>query len=137
MKNNKLFPYLMVFSLLLLTLVVLVKKPDQIFKPSKTRVIETRVEGNKRLVDSIVVHEKTIRTQLNEYKTIEDTVMIVQYQDSLITILDTQIVVLNSIVKDQDTIISVLKYDSKRLRRQRNISLIGNAVLGSILILKK
>ena len=127
----------MLFAVLLLASLVAFRKPDQIFRPSKTKVIETRVEASKRLVDSVVYHEKTIRVQLNEYKLVKDTVKIVLYQDSLITVLDTQIVILNSIVKDQDTIIEVLKYDSKRYKRQRNISLIGNAILGTILILKK
>lgn len=127
----------MLFAVLLLTSLIAFRKPDQILRPSKTRVIETRVEASKRLVDSVVYHEKTIRVQLNEYKLVKDTVKIVLYQDSLITVLDTQIVILNSIVKDQDTIIEVLKYDSKRYKRQRNISLIGNAILGTILILKK
>lgn len=133
---SKIFQYILITVTIVCLVFLFFRKPQQIFKTTPIKIIETRVENNKGIVDSIVIHQQTVRNEITHFKTVKDTVKIIKYQDSLITILDTQIVVMNTIIKDQDTIIDLLEFDNKRLKRQRNISFIVNGVLTSFLIMK-
>lgn len=134
--ENKILKYLVVICAIASVLLIWFRKPSQVYKYQTVNKIEKGIEQKKDRLDSVVVKTETVRKELTYFKSVFDTVRIVQYQDSVITYQDTQIVVLNQIVKSQDTVIDLLKFDNKRIKRQRNWLIVGTAVLGSILILK-
>lgn len=104
----------------------------------KNNALETRV-----LFDSLFV-------ELERVKNSRDTVQIIQIQDTIINTLnvenshlknvivgqDSIIVAQRYIINSKDTIIQIQTHESKKLKRQRNISMLINAGLTGILILK-
>jgi hypothetical protein len=58
-------------------------------------------------------------------------------KDLIINSQDTIINAQRYIINSKDTIISVLELDIKKIKKQRNLSLILNGILAGTLILKK
>lgn len=137
MKNLRNFlPILQLAGLIFVVILVLFRKPTQVFKTSPTRVIKREIVHRKEEVAGRQDRITTIKNEITKYKTFYDTVSIVIYQDSLIKVQDTQIVKLTEIVKLQDTLVTKLEFDNKRLKRQRNIFAATTAILGAAVILK-
>lgn len=137
MKNLRNFlPVLQLAGLIFVVILVLFRKPTQVFKTSPTRVIKREIVHRKEEVAGRQDRITTIKNEITKYKTFYDTVGIVIYQDSLIKVQDTQIVKLTEIVKLQDTLVAKLEFDNKRFKRQRNIFAATTAILGAAVILK-
>lgn len=137
MKNLRNFlPVLQLAGLIFVIILVLFRKPTQVFKTSPTRVIKREIVHRKEEVAGRQDRITTIKNEITKYKTFYDTVSIVIYQDSLIKVQDTQIVKLTEIVKLQDTLVAKLEFDNKRFKRQRNIFAVTTAILGAAVILK-
>jgi hypothetical protein len=146
-------------------LVFLLLKPEkQYFPVSKQKTIEHRIQGKetqiqtwtkvigneKNIINRITLLQKDFEAKLLEVKNARDTFQIVQYQDTLIHVLykkvdhltntvtlqDSVINAQRYIINSKDTIITVQKIDLKKIKRQRNWSLIGNGVLTGLLIIK-
>ncbi len=154
------------FALILICILLLVfrKEPKQIYPVAPVKVIETRIENkekdilglmNQIAVDRQVIHHigrqlKDIKGQLATAKAQKDTVNIIQLQDIVITKQDTTIfqyvkmdrkkdsVIAGQryIINSKDTLLTVKDHQIKRVKRQRNISLLINGVLTGLLILK-
>ena len=135
-----------------------------VYKVAPIKEIETRVEGKETQINTIekrLGNEKEIiskisdeinllRADLDAFKSLRDTVRIIQIQDTIITVLTSENEHLKSVVNDQDsiinyqryiinskdTIIAVLGNDKKRFKKQRNLSLLINGLLTGALILK-
>lgn len=132
--KNYITPLLLVVTIIALLSVVF-KKPKQVYNYS-TKNLTKVIEKTREKVDSARVKTTYLKNEVTYYKSVFDTVNIVRYQDSVITYQDTQIVYLNQVVEKQDTLIDLLKFDNKRLKRQRNILIGVSGVLGTIAILK-
>ena len=129
-------PVLQLAGLILVVILVLFRRPTQVFKSTPTRIIKREIVHRKEEVAGRQDRITTIKTEVTKYKTFYDTVNIIRYQDSLIMIQDTQIVKLTEIVKLQDTLVAKLEFDNKRFKRQRNIFAATTAILGAAVILK-
>lgn len=129
-------PVLQLAALIFVVILVLFRKPTQVFKTTPTRIIKREIVHRKEEVAGRQDRITTIKNEITKYKTFYDTVSIVIYQDSLIKVQDTQIVKLTEIVKLQDTLVTKLEFDNKRLKRQRNIFAATTAILGAAVILK-
>lgn len=140
------------------------KKPVQVFAPSKPRVIERMIEGKETVIEKhfqdITGQQRAIKTLSNELslmkdelsrvKSLKDTVKIIQIQDTLISVLvkqgshkdsvinfqDSIIVAQRYIIDSKDTLLKISQADFKRVRKQRNWSLISNGILAGLLIIK-
>lgn len=121
---------------IILVIVVLFRKPQQVYAPPTKKYLTAKIVHLKGQEQEVEKRVLTYKETLTTYKELYDTINIVRYQDSVITFQDTQIVVLKEIVNTQDTLITVLKHDNKRLKRQRNILVATTAVLGTIAIIK-
>lgn len=134
--NQKTINRVFVAVVLILIALIIFKKPSQVFqvKPVKTYTKEIiKLKEKEGAIENKVI---TTKKELTYYKTIFDTTNIVLYQDSVIMYQDTQIVTLKNIVTVQDTLITVLKHDNKRLKRQRNLLIGATGILGAIAIIK-
>lgn len=116
--------------------VLIFRKPQQIYKTTPTKTIERIIEGKKEYIYTNGQRIETLKKTLVEYKTYFDTVNIIKFQDSLIIFQDTQIIRLTEVTKLQDTVIDKLKFDNKRLKRQRNIAIGIAAITTGISIVK-
>tara|TARA_R110000868_G_scaffold218203_1_gene468404 strand:+ start:768 stop:1256 length:489 start_codon:yes stop_codon:yes gene_type:complete len=119
-------------------------------KETQINTIETRIGNEKEIIRKISNQINLLRADLDTFKSLRDTVRIIQIQDTIIEVLTSENVKLKSVVNDQDsvinfqryiinskdTIIAVLSADKKRFKRQRNISLIINGLLTGAVILK-
>ena len=119
-------------------------------KETQINTIETRIGNEKEIIRKISNEINLLRADLDTFKSLRDTVRIIQIQDTIIEVLTSENVKLKSVVNDQDsvinfqryiinskdTIIAVLSADKKRFKRQRNISLIINGLLTGAVILK-
>lgn len=140
------------------------RKDVQVLPIPSERVLERRIETEKREIpkyetiiqtDKELVAEldkqlKDVFAELERVKQSRDTFKIVETQDKTIGLLvqqsevkDSVIVNLErvntiqkSVIQNQDTLILVQKADLKRVKRQRNISLLVNGILTTALILK-
>lgn len=143
---------------------LLFRKPAQIYPVSKQKTIERRIEGKETVIrekGQVIDNSKKIiaklnaglldlHIQLDSVKNARDTFKIIQIQDTMIHVLyrrdrekdmiiksqDTVIQVQRYIINSKDTIITTQAFDIKRLRKQRNISVLLNAVLTTGLIIK-
>jgi len=111
---------------------------------------ETKVTSDLEAIAEMSDQIGSLRYQLANFRQQRDTVKIIQYQDTLLSqyvikdlIKDTIISSQRDIITDQryiitskDTTITILKDDKKKLKRQRNISLLVNGVLTGLLIIK-
>ncbi len=140
------------------------RKPTQVYTVSKQKTIERRIEGKETVIKEqgkVIDNSKSIiaelnhglfdlQAQLDDVKNSRDTFNIVQIQDTMIHVLykrdkekdaiiaaqDTIIVAQRYIINSQDTIITSQAFDIKKLKRQRNISLLLNGLLTTGLIIK-
>ena len=143
----------------------LVFKPSkEVFPTSSKTIIEKRIAGKEtvirekgKLIDNSnkIISELNaglfdLHSQLDSVKNARDTFNIIQIQDTMIHVLyrrdkekdmiiknqDTLIQAQRYIINSKDTIITTQAFDIKRLRKQRNISVLLNALLTTGLIIK-
>jgi uncharacterized coiled-coil protein SlyX len=145
-------------------LFLLLRKPTQVYPVTKQKTIERRIEGKETLIKEqgkVIDNSKSIiaelnnglfdlQSQLDGVKNARDTFNIVQIQDTMIHVLykrdkekdviiasqDTIIHAQRYIINSKDTIITAQTFDIKKLKRQRNISVLLSALLGTGLIIK-
>jgi pantothenate kinase len=141
------------------------RDPKQVYPVSTQKTIERRIEGKETIIkekgkvidnSKFIISElnnglSDLKTQLDLVKNARDTSNIVQIQDTMIhtlylrdkekdLIINSQDTIINAqryIINSKDTIISALKSDVKKIKKQRNLSLILNGILAGTLILKK
>ncbi len=145
-------------------LILMLRKPIQVYPVSKQKTIEKRIEGKETVIrekGQVIDNSKKIiaklnaglldlHSQLDSVKNARDTFNIIQIQDTMIHVLyrrdkekdliiknqDTVIQAQRYIINSQDTIITAQAFDIKKLKKQRNISVILNALLTTGLIIK-
>ena len=145
-------------------LVLIMKEPKQIYPVSKQKTIERRIEGKETLIrekGQVIDNSNRfiaelnaglidLHSQLDAVRDSKDTFNIVQIQDTMIHVLyrrdkekdliiknqDTIIQAQRYIINSKDTIITAQAFDIKKLKRQRNISVLLSALLGTGLIIK-
>lgn len=128
------------------------------------KTIEHRIEGKETVIENVIpkiINQKevinmlvdlrsSLEEQLDQVKNRKDTFQIIQIQDTLISVLKNEnyrlneVVVLQDsviqaqrfIINSKDTIIAIAKADLKRIKKQRNWSLLANGVLSGLLIVK-
>lgn len=150
--------------LIVMCLFLLLRKPKQVYPVSKQKTIERRIEGKETIIreqGKVIDNSKSIIAQLNnglsdlqaqleEVKNARDTFRIIQIQDTMIHVLyrrdkekdaiiaaqDTVIQAQRYIINSKDTIITAQAFDLKRIKRQRNISILINGLLTTGLIIK-
>lgn len=119
-------------------------------KEGAIKEFETRVVQDKKIVSEINDQISMLRLELNKFKNQRDTFQIVQIQDTLIYALSLENSHLHTIVNNQDSIITAQRYiinskdtiiaignhTLKRVKRQRNISLLINAIQTGVIIFK-
>ena len=119
-------------------------------KETQIKTIEKRIGNEKNIISQISNEIGLLRSDLESFKAERDTVRIIQIQDTIINVLTSENTHLKSVVNDQDsiivhqryiidsndTIVTVLKADTKRFKKQRNISILINALLTGAVILK-
>jgi len=162
---EKIKDYLIIAGVIAIILLLVFRpQPKQLYKVSPIKKIETRIEGKETQINTIekrIGNEKNIiskisneigllRADLETFKAERDTIRIIQIQDTIINVLTSENTHLKSVVNDQDsiivhqryiinsndTIVTVLKADTKRFKKQRNISILINALLTGAVILK-
>jgi len=140
------------------------KSPKQIYPVTKQKTIERRIEGketiiegrvvvinnDKRIIDKLTKGLSNLELQLQAFKNSRDTFNIIQMQDTMIHVLYARDKVKDGVISNQDTIIQAQRYiinskdtiitnqsfNLKRIKRQRNWSLLGNGILTGLLIIK-
>jgi hypothetical protein len=140
------------------------KKDIQVIKYPKQRTIINNIQGKERSIQTIersLIPDNaeikrlngTVSDLMNEVlllKNRRDTAMLVETQDTLITVLYTQGQIKDTVINKQERIISDLKYISnskdtliaikdakiKKAIRQRNIFMITTGILTGIAIVK-
>jgi hypothetical protein len=140
------------------------REPKHVYPVSTQKTIEKRIEGKEtiikekgKLIDNskLIISELNtglfdLQAQLDAVKNSRDTFNIVQIQDTMIHTLykrdkekdfiianqDTIITAQRYIINSKDTIISIQALDIKKIKKQRNWSLILNGILTGGLILK-
>ena len=143
---------------------LIMREPKQVYPVSNQKTIERRIEGKETLIkekgqvidnSKLIIEELNhglfdLQSQLDLVKNAKDTFNIVQIQDTMIHVLyrkdrekdlviknqDTIIQAQRYIINSQDTIITSQGIDIQKLKRQRNISVILNALLTTGLIIK-
>ena len=161
-RNN--FSTILQVCLVVICLFLLMRKPTQVYPITKQKTIERRIEGKETLIKEqgkVIDNSKSIIAELNNglfdlqlqldgVKNIKDTFNIVQIQDTMIHVLykrdkekdviiaaqDTIIQAQRYIINAKDTIIATKDFDIKRIKRQRNISILLNGLLTTGLIIK-
>lgn len=145
-------------------ILLLMRSPKQIYPVSTQKTIEKRIEGKETLIrekgqvidnSKLIIEELNhglydLQSQLDLVKNAKDTFNIVQIQDTMIHVLykkdkekdliiknqDTIIQAQRYIINSKDTIITAQAFDIKKLKKQKNISVILNALLTTGLIIK-
>jgi uncharacterized coiled-coil protein SlyX len=140
------------------------RKPKQVYPISKQKTIERRIEGKETIIKEqgkVIDNSKSIIAQLNnglsdlqaqleEVKNTRDTINIIQIQDTMIHVLykrdkekdaiiaaqDTIIQAQRYVINSKDTIIATQAFDLKRIKRQRNLSILLNGILTTGIIIK-
>jgi hypothetical protein len=140
------------------------RNPKQVYPVSKQKTIERRIEGKETLIrekGQVIDNSNQfiaelnaglldLHSQLDAVRDSKDTFNIVQIQDTMIHVLyrrdkekdliiknqDTIIQAQRYIINSKDTIITAQAFDIKKLKRQRNISVLLSALLGTGLIIK-
>jgi len=144
--------------------ILLMREPKQVYPVSTQKTIEKRIQGKETIIkekgkvidnSKLIISELNnglfdLQSQLNAVKNARDTFNIVQIQDTMIHTLyrrdkekdliiasqDTIIQAQRYIINSKDTIITTLQFDLKKVKRQRNWSLLLNGILTGGLILK-
>lgn len=157
---------ILLFGCLIAVIFILVFRGNEepIYPEPTINEIETRIIEKDTIIyhnEKIVIREKnnaaetrvlfdSLFSELERVKTARDTFLIIQIQDTLINTLnvenshlknvivgqDSIIVAQRYIINSKDTIIQIGNRDLRKLKRQRNISLLINAGLTGILIIK-
>ena len=150
--------------LIVMCLFLLLRKPTQVYPVSKQKVIEKRIEGKETLIKEqgqVIDNSEEfiaelnaglldLHSQLDNVRNSKDTFNIVQIQDTMIHVLyrrdkekdviiaaqDTIIQAQRYIINAKDTIIATKDFDLKRIKRQRNISILLNGLLTTGLIIQ-
>lgn len=150
--------------LVVMCLVLFLKPVKSVYPVSTQKTIETRIQGketvirekgialdnSKKIIASLNAGLLDLHFQLDSVKSLRDTFNIIQLQDTMIHVLyrrdkekdiiiknqDTLIQAQRFIINSKDTIITTQAFDIKRLRKQRNISVLLNALLTTGLIIK-
>jgi hypothetical protein len=140
------------------------RNPKQVYPVSKQKTVERRIEGKETLIrekGQVIDNSNRfiaelnaglidLHSQLDAVRDSKDTFNIVQIQDTMIHVLyrrdkekdliiknqDTIIQAQRYIINSKDTIITAQTFDIKKLKRQRNISVLLSALLGTGLIIK-
>jgi hypothetical protein len=140
------------------------RNPKQVYPVSKQKTIERRIEGKETLIrekGQVIDNSNRfiaelnaglldLHSQLDAVRDSKDTFNIVQIQDTMIHVLyrrdkekdliiknqDTIIQAQRYIINSKDTIITAQTFDIKKFKRQRNISVLLSALLGTGLIIK-
>lgn len=143
---------------------LLMRNPKQVYPVSKQKTIERRIEGKETIIrekGQVIDNSNQfiaelnaglldLHSQLDAVRDSKDTFNIVQIQDTMIHVLyrrdkekdliiknqDTIIQAQRYIINSKDTIITAQAFDIKKLKRQRNISVLLSALLGTGLIIK-
>jgi hypothetical protein len=143
---------------------LLMRNPKQVYPVSKQKTIERRIEGKETLIrekGQVIDNSNQfiaelnaglldLHSQLDAVRDSKDTFNIVQIQDTMIHVLyrrdkekdliiknqDTIIQAQRYIINSKDTIITAQTFDIKKFKRQRNISVLLSALLGTGLIIK-
>lgn len=138
MKINTTFFYrlLVISTLITIGFFVGMRKPSQIFETRPTKVIEREIKTLKIEEKQAGERVEILKREVLEHRLAFDTIPLINYLDSVVIYQDTQIVKLTEIVEKQDTLLTILKHDNKRLKRQRNILAIVAGVTTGIAILK-
>lgn len=127
---------------------VIVKRIEQ--AKGEVNNYETIVQTDKKLVQELGGQIDNLFAELESLKNKRDTFKIIQKQDTLIGVLVKQSIVKDSvisgldkmvflqkgIIRDQDTVILLKDAKIKKLKRQRNISILTNGLLLTLLIIK-
>lgn len=120
---------------------------------NKEKVIEhyTKEVYNKAQVAKMLLDFKLgLMAELDRAKALRDTFQIVTLQDTIINHQESEIALRDATIRDQfhiinaqgeileakDTLIYDLKIDLKKVKRQRNLSLLGNLAQTAIIIFK-
>tara|TARA_R110002167_G_scaffold24774_5_gene86665 strand:- start:330 stop:824 length:495 start_codon:yes stop_codon:yes gene_type:complete len=148
-----------------LYVLLIFNRPEKTVFPQPTiNEVETRIIEKDTIIfnnEKIVIREKnkaaetrflfdSLFVELEKVKQQRDTIQIIQIQDTIINTLnvenshlknvivgqDSIIIAQRYIIGSKDTIIQIQTHESKKFKRQRNISMIINAGLTGILILK-
>ena len=112
---------------------------------------ETKVIQDKKEVKKLQYKVGELSYQLDQLKQNRDTVQIIKIQDTIIYVqtveleymdsvvigLDSIIVAQRFIINSKDTIIAIQNNEYKKVKRQRNISILFNGVLSAVAIFKK
>jgi hypothetical protein len=150
--------------LIVMCIFLLMRNPKQVYPVSKQKTIERRIEGKETLIrekGQVIDNSNKfiaelnaglldLHSQLDAVRDSKDTFNIVQIQDTMIHVLyrrdkekdliiknqDTIIQAQRYIINSKDTIITAQTFDIKKLKRQRNISVLLSALLGTGLIIK-
>ena len=164
MINKANITLLIQIALGVMCIILIMKEPKQVYPVSTQKTIERRIEGKETLIrekgkvidnSKLIISELNhglfdLQAQLDAVKNSPDTFNIVQIQDTMIHTLyrgdkekdliissqDTIITAQRYIINSKDTIITTQAFDIKKLKRQRNISVLLNALLGTGLIIK-
>lgn len=150
--------------LIVMCMFLLMRNPKQVYPVSKQKTIETRIQGKETVIkqqgkvidnSKFIIEELNhglfdLQSELEKVKNSRDTFKIIQIQDTMIHVLyrrdkekdaiisaqDTIIVAQRYIINSKDTIITTQAFNIKKLKRQRNISLLLNGLLTTGLIIK-
>jgi hypothetical protein len=164
MINKANITLLIQIALGVMCIILIMRSPKQVYPVSTQKTIERRIEGKETLIrekgkvidnSNLIISELNhglfdLQAQLDAVKNARDTFNIVQIQDTMIHTLyrrdkekdliiasqDTIITAQRYIINSKDTIITTQAFDIKKLKRQRNISVLLNALLGTGLIIK-
>jgi len=164
MINKSNISLLLQVALATMCIFLLMRSPKQVYPVSKQKTIVKRIEGKETVIKEqgkLIDNSKKIIAELNhglfdlqaeleEVKKARDTFKIIQIQDTMIHVLyrrdkakdaiiaaqDTTIVAQRYIINSQDTIITSQAFNIKKLKKQRNISMLLNGLLITGIIIK-
>lgn len=153
-----------IFIIGLMVLYFFLRKDAQIIRVPKVKTLVKTIETEKQLAanyTTVISTDKAVvkllngriedmLSELERIKASKDTFKIVQQQDTLIGLLvkqgdikdsvinnqDKVITIHQSTIKNQDTLILLKDHEIKKVKRQRNLSLITNGILTTLLIIK-
>lgn len=117
---------------------------------NKIEVHQQRVDGSKSILKSMDFQFADLLEELQTLRQLKDTASIIVKQDTVISYQEKQKVLMQRVINDldsvnlglryvvaaKDTIISIKDLQIKKVKRQRNWSLVANGVLTGLLILK-
>lgn len=117
---------------------------------NKIEFHQQRVDASRPVLNSMNLQFEQLKQQLDSLKLSRDTIMILAKQDTIITHQEKEKELMKQVISDldsvnlglryvvsaKDTIIAIKEQQIRKVKRQRNLSLIVNGVLTGLLILK-